>query len=62
MKRTQHLDQARSHTGSSFDDFLDEEGIRNEVEGAAIKNVLAWQFEQEMLKRQRAKPALGQAR
>ena len=30
------------HTGSSFDDFLEEEGIRNEVEGAAIKKVLVW--------------------
>jgi hypothetical protein len=28
-------------TGSSFEDFLEEEGMRNEVEGAAIKRVLA---------------------
>lgn len=33
---------------SSFDDFLDEEGIREEVEAQALKEVLAWQIEQEM--------------
>ena len=47
------------HTGSSFDDFLEQEGIRNEVEGAAIKKVLAWQFEQEMLKQQKTKQAMA---
>ena len=35
------------HSGSSFDDFLIEEGLHEEVESAAIKRVLAWQFEQE---------------
>lgn len=34
--------------GSSFDDFLDEEGIREEVEAHALKDVLAWEIEQEM--------------
>ena len=34
--------------GSSFDDFLDEEGIREEVEAQALQEVLAWQIEQEM--------------
>jgi antitoxin HicB len=32
-----------THTGSSFDDFLDEAGIKNEVEAAAMKKVSAWQ-------------------
>ena len=36
------------HIGSSFDDFLAEEGILAEVEAAAIKRVLAYQLEQEM--------------
>jgi antitoxin HicB len=48
------------HSGSSFDSFLEEEGIRDEVESAAIKRVLAWQFAEEM-KRQ-AKTKLGMAR
>jgi hypothetical protein len=47
------------HLGSSFDDFLEEEGIRNEVEGVAIKKVLAWQFEQEMLKQQKTKQGMA---
>ena len=43
------------HTGSSLDDFLEEEGIKNEVESAAIKRVLAWQFAQEMAKQRKTK-------
>ena len=38
----------KGRIGSSFDDFLDEEGIREEVEMQALKEVLAWQIEQEM--------------
>jgi antitoxin HicB len=48
------------YTGSSFDDFLEEEGIREEVESAAIKRVLAWQFEQEMIRQQKTKRAMAE--
>ena len=34
------------HTGSSFDSFLEKEGILEEVESAAIKRVSAWQSEE----------------
>jgi hypothetical protein len=47
------------HSGSSFDDYLDEEGYRDEVESAAIKRVLAWQFEQEMTRQQKTKSAMA---
>jgi antitoxin HicB len=47
------------HSGSSFDDFLEEEGYRDEVESAAIKRVLAWQFEQEMARQQKTKRAMA---
>ena len=47
------------HSGSSFDDFLEEEGYRDEVESAAIKRVLAWQFKQEMARQQRTKRAMA---
>jgi antitoxin HicB len=47
------------HSGSSFDDFLEEEGYRDEVESAAIKRVLAWQFEQEMTRQQKTKKAMA---
>jgi antitoxin HicB len=47
------------HSGSSFDDFLEEEGYRDELESAAIKRVLAWQFEQEMTRQQKTKRAMA---
>ena len=47
------------HSGSSFDSFLDQEGIREEVEVVAIKRVLAWQLEQAMKKQQKTKQALA---
>jgi antitoxin HicB len=31
------------HSGSTFDSFLEQEGIREEVETVAIKRMLAWQ-------------------
>ena len=36
------------HIGSDFDDFLKEEGIREEVTAAAIKRVIAWQLAEAM--------------
>ena len=36
------------HIGSSFDDFLEEQGVREETNSAAIKRVLAWQLQQAM--------------
>jgi phage-related protein/predicted XRE-type DNA-binding protein len=48
------------HSGSTFDSFLDEECIREEVEAVAIKRVLAWQLEQAMRKRQMTKKAMAE--
>lgn len=36
------------HIGSKFEDWLDEEGIREEVTAAAIKSVIALQLAEEM--------------
>ncbi len=47
------------HSGSNLDDFLEEEGYRDEVESAAIKRVLAWQFEQETARQQMTKWAMA---
>jgi antitoxin HicB len=33
------------HSGSSLDSFLEQEGIREEVEAVANKRVLDWQLE-----------------
>jgi high-affinity Fe2+/Pb2+ permease len=47
------------HSGSSFDSFLEEEGIREEVEAVAIKRVLAWQLSQEMQQQKKTKQAMA---
>lgn len=39
---------AFDHTGSSFDSFLEEEGILDEAQAVAIKRVIAWQLTEAM--------------
>src|SRR5438093_13652369 len=48
-------------SGSTFDSFLEQEGIREEVQAAAIKRVLAWQLEQAMQEQQKKQPSDGKA-
>ncbi len=36
------------HWGSTLDEFLDEEDIREEATTVAIKRVIAWQIAEEM--------------
>jgi hypothetical protein len=52
-------DEAFDHSGSTFDSFLEEEGIRGEVEAVAVKRVLAWQLEQAMRKQRKTKQAMA---
>ncbi len=47
------------HTGSSFDDFLHEEGLLAEVETTAVKRIIAHQIEKEMAERHISKSALA---
>ena len=47
------------HSGSTFDNFLEQEGIREEVEAVAIKRVLAWQLSQAMQEQQKTKQAMA---
>jgi hypothetical protein len=47
------------HTGSNFDDFLEEEGTLAETEAVAVKRVIAFQLEQEMKARNLSKAALA---
>ena len=49
----------KKHIGSSFDDFLQEEGLLGEVEAAAIKRVISFQLEQEMQAKGISKSALA---
>ena len=45
--------------GSSFDDFLVEEGIAEEVEAGAIKKIIAYQLQEAIEKEQFTKTALA---
>ncbi len=47
------------HTGSTFDSFLEEEGIREEVEAVAVKRVISWQLAEAMRKKRTTKQALA---
>lgn len=47
------------HIGSDFDEFLDEEDIREEVTAAALKRVIAWQLEQAMQAKQITKTEMA---
>jgi len=47
------------YIGSSFDSFLEEHDIREDVDTLAQKRVLAWQIEQEMERRGISKSAMA---
>jgi hypothetical protein len=50
----------KKHNGSNFDDFLETNGILEEITAAAVKRIVAWQIRQEMeirRKIQRGKPS-----
>jgi DNA-binding phage protein len=51
--------KTKNRSGSTFDSFLEQKGIREEVEAVAIKRVLAWQFEQAMRDQQKTKQAMA---
>jgi antitoxin HicB len=48
------------HIGSSFDEFLDEEGILEEVEAVAIKRILARQVSEAMQAQRLTKKAMAE--
>ncbi len=47
--------QRKNHMGSSIDDFLKEEGIFEEAQAQAVKEVVAWQLDATMRKRKISK-------
>jgi antitoxin HicB len=49
----------KSRVGSSFDEFLQEEGILTETTAIAVKRVLAWQFEKAMEKEKISKSEMA---
>jgi antitoxin HicB len=49
-----------AHLGSRFDDFLEEEGLRADAEAVAIKRVIAYQIEKEMIRANLSKSAMAE--
>lgn len=48
------------HVGSSFDDFLEEEGIAEEVTAEAILRVVSWLLQEEMRRKGISKTEMAQ--
>jgi antitoxin HicB len=49
----------KKHMGSSIDDFLKEEGIFEEAQAQAVKEVVAWQLDEAMRKQKISKNKLA---
>ena len=50
---------SKKHMGSSIDDFLKEEGIFEEAQAQAIKEVVAWQLAEAMRKKEISKARMA---
>ena len=50
---------SKKHLGSSIDDFLKEEGIFEEAQAQAVKEVVAWQLAEAMKKRKISKARMA---
>jgi antitoxin HicB len=50
---------SKKHMGSSIDDFLKEEGIFEEAQAQAIKEVVAWQLAEAMKKKKISKARMA---
>ncbi|MTJ79548.1 MAG: Fis family transcriptional regulator [Telmatospirillum sp.] len=48
------------HSGSSFDSFLEEDGLLDEIEVVAIKRVIAWQLLETMKAQHVTKKAMAE--
>ncbi len=50
---------SKKHLGSRLDDFLEEEGMLEDVTAVALKRVIAWQISEEMKAQNLTKTALA---
>lgn len=53
-------DALKKHIGSDFDEFLNEQGLIEEVSAAALKRVIAWQLAEAMKAQRISKKALAE--
>lgn len=58
--KTKKNRKVKDHTGSTFDSFLEDQGIREEVEAVAIKRVLAWQLKTAMKEQRKTKQLMAE--
>jgi antitoxin HicB len=50
---------SKKHIGSSVDDFLKEEGIFDEAQAQAVKEIVAWQLAEAMKKKKISKARMA---
>ena len=55
------MNNANGRIGSSFDDYLKDEGTYDETMATAVKRVLAWQLEQAMANQKMSKNRMAKA-
>ncbi len=48
------------NAGSSLEDFLDEEGLREQATAIAVKRLIAWQLQQAMAERKISKTRMAE--
>jgi DNA-binding Xre family transcriptional regulator len=53
------MPRKNKYIGSSFDDFLEESGILEEVNATAMKRVIAWQIQEAMKAQHLTKTAMA---
>lgn len=54
------MEEKHPHIGSSFDDFLAEEGMLERVNARALKRVIAWQLSQAMESKELTKTEMAE--
>ena len=60
MSKTKAKTKMNPHWGSTLDDFLDEEGIREAAKAEAVTRVVAWQLSEEMKRQGMSKARLAE--
>jgi DNA-binding phage protein len=60
MSKTKAKTKMNPHWGSTLDDFLDEEGVREAAKAEAVTRVIAWQLGEEMKRQGMSKARLAE--
>ena len=55
------MNKQNGHIGSTFEDFLKDEGVYEETTAIAVKRVLAWQLKRAMQEQQMSKNRMAKA-